>query len=316
MADKPFLMNQWYVVARPAEVTRTPLARRICGVPLVLYRTEAGTAVALDDRCPHRKYPLSRGQLIGDDIECGYHGLRFAGGDGRCTLIPAQNEIPRGFGVRAYPLVERNQLIYAFMGDPAKADPADVPDFFENDEPTWKPMPDYLRIEANWQLVVDNLLDLTHLTFVHKTTLASRGIQENPLVVTVDGDKVRARREMHNVEPAPIFRTMRDFKGNIDRFQNITFHLPSHVHIRVEATPAGTKDDPDLVHHVVLNHLTPETERTTHYFWSITRRIRVDDNELSTRLHRMNKMAFDEDVGVLRDQQSLCDTDKIGRAHV
>ena len=86
-------------------------------------------------------------------------------------------------------------------------------------------------------------------------------------------------------------------------------HLPSHVHIRVEATPAGTKDDPDLVHHVVLNHLTPETERTTHYFWSITRRIRVDDNELSTRLHRMNKMAFDEDVGVLRDQQTMFDTD-------
>ena len=120
----------------------------------------------------------------------------------------------------------------------------------------------------------------------------------------IDWEAFRREFELNNQDEDTLKLT-----GRIDRFQNITFHLPSHVHIRVEATPAGTKDDPDLVHHVVLNHLTPETEKTTHYFWSITRRIRVDDNELSTRLHRMNKMAFDEDVGVLRDQQSLCDTD-------
>ncbi len=308
MPERPFLMDQWYVCARKAELTRAPLARRICGVPLVFFRREDGSAVALDERCPHRKYPLSKGQLIGDDIECPYHGIRF-GADGGCTLIPAQAEIPRGFGTRAFPLVEKSALVFVWMGDPALADAALVPDFFENDSPDWKPMSDYLRIEANWQLVVDNLLDLTHLTFVHKTTLASSGIQENPLIVAVEGDSVRARREMHNVEPAPIFRTMREFKGNIDRFQNITFCLPSHVHIKVEATPAGVNDDPDRAHHVVLNHLTPETERSTHYFWSITRRIRIDDDEISERLHRLNKMAFDEDVDVLRRQQEMVDMD-------
>jgi vanillate O-demethylase monooxygenase subunit len=244
--------------------------------------------------------------LQGDDVECGYHGLRF-GPTGACTLIPAQKTIPHGFGVRAYPSLERNGLIHVWMGSEAKADASLIPDFIENDGPGWGAVQDYLHIDANWQLIVDNLLDLTHLTFVHKTTLASSGIQENPLKVTVDGGRVQARREMHDVEPAPIFTTMRRFDGNIDRFQNITFLAPCHVHIRLEACPTGATDDPDLVHHVVLNHLTPETERTTHYFWSVSRRMRLDDPKVSDILHRMNRTAFEEDVTVLRLQQKMID---------
>jgi phenylpropionate dioxygenase-like ring-hydroxylating dioxygenase large terminal subunit len=303
-----FLMNQWYVAARPAEITHKPFTRMICGVPLVFWRRRDGSIAALDDRCPHRKYPLSRGRLAGDEIECGYHGLRFSGA-GPCTLIPAQEVVPEGFVARAYRVVEKSSLVHIFMGDPAKADASLIPDFFENDGRGWRSMPDYLHLDCNWQLIVDNLLDLTHLTFVHKTTLASPGIQENPLVVTVEGDTVRARREMRNVEPAPIFHTMRKFEGNIDRFQNITFLPPSHVHIRLEATPTGVQNDPDLVHHVVLNHMTPETERTTHYFWSISHRIRADDPRISDLLHRMNKTAFDEDVSILREQQRMVDSD-------
>ena len=311
MAEKPFLLNQWYVCARSPEVVRDALARRICGVPLVFYRRRDGGIAALDDRCPHRKYPLSQGVIHGDEIECGYHGIRF-GADGRCASIPAQDGVPNGFATRAFLVVEKNELVYVWMGDAAKADPALVPDFPENSAADWAPARDYLRIEANWQLILDNLLDLTHLTFVHKTTLASPGIQENPLVVTVEGDKVRARREMPNVPPAPIFKTIREFKGNIDRYQNITFMPPNHVHIKVEATPAGSLDDPDRVHHVVMNHLTPETERTTHYFWSISRRMRVDEPAMTELLGGLNRMAFEEDAVILRRQQQMIDADPDG----
>ena len=282
--------------------------RMICGTPLAMYRGADGVVHALNDRCPHRKFALSQGRLVGDDIECGYHGIRFSG-DGACTLIPAQADIPEGFGVRAYPTTEKNGLVYVWMGDAAKADLTLIPDFFENVEGEWAPATDYLLVDANWQLIIDNLLDLTHLTFVHKTTLASSGIQENPLVVTVEGDIVRARREMHNVEPAPIFNTIRQFHGNIDRFQNISFIPPNHVHIRLEASPAGAANDPDLVHHVVLNHLTPETEKTTHYFWTISRRLRVTDAALTDLLHRMNRTAFEEDAIILRHQQRMMDGD-------
>lgn len=311
MTAKPFLLNQWYVCARVGDITHRPLVRTICGAPIVFWRKADGGVAALDDRCPHRLYPLSHGSLHGDIIECGYHGIRF-GADGRCAHIPAQKEIPDGFRARAYPVVERNELVYIWPGDVAKADASLIPDFPENSAPDWAPARDYMRIEANWQLVLDNLLDLTHLTFVHKTTLASSGIQENPLAVTVEGDVVRARREMLNVEPAPIFRTLRHFEGNIDRYQNITFLPPNHVHIRVEAKPAGVAHDPDLVHHVVLNHLTPETERTTHYFWSISRRMKIRDPSMTDILGRMNRHAFEEDAHILRRQQAMVDADPNG----
>ena len=308
---RSFPLQQWYVAAISAEVSRTPLARTICGEPLVLFRRQDGTPAAIDDRCPHRNYPLSSGELVGDEIECGYHGLRFNGA-GKCTHMPAQKDIPARFGVRGYPLAEKRGLVFVWMGDAARADSTLVPDFIENDGPGWAARGAHRHIEANYQLVVDNLLDLTHLTFVHKTTLAGPGIQENPLEVTTDGDRVTARRVMRNVDPAPIFRTLRTFDGRIDRYQNITFLSPSHVYIKIEATPPGRDDDPDRIHHVVLNHLTPETERTTHYFWSICRRMRIDDTDAGETLFKLNRAAFEEDAVVLARQQAMIDRSAAG----
>lgn len=311
MTLRPFPIQQWYVAAKSKEVGRTPLGRTICCEPLVMFRRQDGTVAVLDDRCAHRQYPLSRGELIGDEIQCGYHGIRF-NGKGACTLIPAQPEIPRGFGVRSFPAVERSGLVHVWMGDPARADPAGIPEFAETVAPGWAAVDGYRRVEAAHLLVIDNLLDLTHLTFVHPTTLAGPGIQENPLAVTVEGERVQARRVMLNVDPAPIFRTMREFGGKIDRYQNITFLPPNHVHIRIEATPPGATDDPDRVHHVVLNHLTPETERTTHYFWSVARRMKLDDADVSRRMYEMNRAAFEEDADVLKHQQQMIDRNPAG----
>ena len=308
MTTPSFPLQQWYVAAFGSEVGRTPLARTVCKEPLVMFRRRDNSVAVLDDRCPHRFYQLSRGRLVDDDIECGYHGLRFDG-MGACTHIPAQKQIPAGFGVRSFPAAERSGLVYVWMGEPVRADRSLIPDFPENGGAAWAASGALRHVEANYQLVVDNLLDLTHLTFVHKTTLAGPGIQENPLDVRVDGERVIARREMRGVDPAPIFRTLRHFPDKIDRYQNITFIPPSHVHIRIEATPAGANDDPDLVHHVVLNHLTPETERTTHYFWSICRRMRIDDAAIGQRLFEMNRAAFDEDAEVLKHQQAMIDRD-------
>jgi phenylpropionate dioxygenase-like ring-hydroxylating dioxygenase large terminal subunit len=312
MTIPSFPLHQWYVAAFGIEVGRTPLARTVCNEPLVMFRRRDNSVAVLDDRCPHRFYQLSKGQLVDDDIQCGYHGLQFDG-TGACTRIPAQKAVPARFGVRSFPVQEHSGLIYVWMGDAARADASLIPDFPENVGSGWAASSAHRHVEANYQLVVDNLLDLTHLTFVHKTTLAGPGIQENPLEVHVDGDRVIARREMRGVDPAPIFRTLRTFPGKIDRFQNLTFIPPNHVHIRIEASSAGANDDPDLVHHVVLNHLTPETERTTHYFWSLCRRMRIDDVAIGERLFEMNRAAFEEDIVVLKHQQTMIDHDP-GRA--
>jgi phenylpropionate dioxygenase-like ring-hydroxylating dioxygenase large terminal subunit len=307
----PFLKRQWYVAARSDEVADRPLGRRICDEPMVFFRDADSRAAALGDRCPHRKYPLSAGEIIGGEIRCGYHGLHFDG-TGACTLIPSQAAIPRGLRARSYAVQERHGLLFVWMGDPATADPALVPDFHENDAPGWVAVHGYHYVAAHYQLLVDNLLDLTHLPVVHKTTLAGPGIMENPLEVEVAGDSIHTRRNMLNVDPAPIHRTVRRFAGKIDR-RTVTRYLPpSYVHINAFADAAGTNENPTVPHHVIINSLTPETERSTHYFWSIARCEATGDASVSRTLYDMSRIAFDEDAAILAAQQRMIEEDRTG----
>jgi len=127
--------NCWYVAAWDHEIKRLTLNRRILlGEAVVLYRTSDGAPAALEDRCCHRHAPLSHGRLKRDEIECAYHGLRFAP-DGRCTHIPSQDSIPASACVRSYPVVERYHWLWIWMGDPALADDSLIPDFGVMDDP-------------------------------------------------------------------------------------------------------------------------------------------------------------------------------------
>ena len=156
-----FLRNYWYVAATDAEIERKPLGRIILGEPIVFYRLEDGTPVALEDRCAHRHLPLSMGKLVGDTLQCHYHGLRYDQ-TGTCVRVPGQDLIPRSARVRSYPVVERYHWLWIWMGDPALADPDKITDFHWLDDPNWGAKGQYLHVKGNWQLVVDNLLDLTH----------------------------------------------------------------------------------------------------------------------------------------------------------
>jgi vanillate O-demethylase monooxygenase subunit len=306
-----FPTNQWYVAARSDEVAGAPFGRMICGEPIALFRRRDGSIAALEDRCPHRKYALSKGAVIGDEIQCGYHGLQFDG-TGACTRIPSQTTIPRGFGTGAYAVVEKHALIFVWLGDAAKADPALLPDWSINAKPGWSAVHGYHYVKSNYQLLIDNLLDLTHLAIVHKTTLAGPGLMENPLEVETDGDAVRARRMMRNVDPTPLHRAVKGLSGKIDRSHLTEFFAPAYVGVWVWAAPVGSNDkDP---HHVVLNSLTPETERSTHYFWSVARCFALDDQRITKILHDMNKIAFDEDQAILEEQQRMIDGDRSGAA--
>jgi phenylpropionate dioxygenase-like ring-hydroxylating dioxygenase large terminal subunit len=176
-----FLKNYWYVAALADEVRERPLGRTLLGEPVVLFRTADGAPHAFEDRCPHRQLPLSMGKVIGDVLQCHYHGLRFDG-SGQCVRVPGQDHIPAKARVRTYPVVERYRWIWVFMGDPALADPAQICDFHWLQDPDWGAKPAYLHVEANWQLVVDNLLDLTHLAFVHETTIGNMALVEHAAV--------------------------------------------------------------------------------------------------------------------------------------
>jgi phenylpropionate dioxygenase-like ring-hydroxylating dioxygenase large terminal subunit len=306
-----FLRNYWYVAATDTEIGREPISRVILGEPIVFFRNEQGTPIAFEDRCPHRHLPLSMGKLVGDDLQCRYHGLRF-GTDGRCVRIPGQDHIPQAAKVRTYPVVERYHWIWIWMGDPALADPSTITDFHWLDDAGWGAKTSYLHVKANWQLVVDNLLDLTHLAFVHETTIGNLALAEHAKVnVTRAPNNVVVTRWIIDQDPPPTFKKVGGFTGNVDRWQIIDFVPPAFLRLDVGATPTGT-GAPDGkrvggINMRNLNAITPETESTSHYFWGQAHDFDVKNPETTNKIFEQIRTAFLEDVDVFSGQQRNLD---------
>ena len=164
---RTFPLNAWYVAAWSHEVgRREPLARTVCNKRMVLWRKADASIAALEDACWHRLLPLSMGSLEGDDVVCRYHGLAFDG-KGQCTRMPSQDTLNPAARVRSYPVVDRYRFVWVWPGDPALADPALVPDLHWNDDPEWAGDGKTLFAKCDYRLFVDNLMDLTHESFVH-----------------------------------------------------------------------------------------------------------------------------------------------------
>lgn len=272
-----FLRNMWYVAAFSADVKPGKcLARVFLNEPVVLFRTESGTISALMDRCSHRAMPLSKGHVDGDIIRCPYHGLEF-GATGACSRIPGQDRIPPAANVRSYPVHERDALIWIWMGDPEKADPTKIISNSEHVDPSWSWRPYTMHVKSNWQLLVDNILDLTHVAYIHANTIGG-----NPQThfsadtsVQFDGEKVRLLRKMPDSVPPQTYIAAGGFKGNVDRWQMVDYQPGTGNVLRVNAGACevgtgayeGRRDNGFQLLNV--HGVTPETETTTHYIWTI-----------------------------------------------
>jgi phenylpropionate dioxygenase-like ring-hydroxylating dioxygenase large terminal subunit len=305
-AEPDFPLNAWYAAAWDVEVTGALFARTICGQELVLYRTEAGRAVALQDACWHRLYPLSRGRLSGDRVTCGYHGLQFDT-EGRCVFMPAQDTINPSAAVRGYPVVERHRLIWVWPGDPAKADPGLVPDLHWTEDPEWTADGRVIHARCNYKLVLDNLMDLTHETYVHSTSIGNEHVTAAPFDVRHGDDFVTVTRWMLDSEPPPTWAEKLGKPGNVDRWQVIGFQAPATIVIDVGVAPAGSGapqgDRSAGVRNMVLNTLTPERDNTCHYFWGVARDYNLADQALTHRDREGVTGVFGEDEAVLAAQQ-------------
>jgi phenylpropionate dioxygenase-like ring-hydroxylating dioxygenase large terminal subunit len=307
------LRNAWYIGAWADELGDKPLARRICGDPVVLFRDGSGKAAALADRCCHRAAPLHLGSLVEAGIRCGYHGLVFDA-TGRCVAIPGQKLIPQDAQVRSYPAVERDQLVWLWMGDPALADPAKIVDFpYHNDTAHWPNKHAVYPIKGNYMLMVDNLMDLTHLGYLHARTVGG-----NP-GAHVEADMKTARtstglkftRWMRNSLPPPSYVKAAGFQGRVDRCQEFEFVAPNTILQWTGATDAGTAtDNPqrDFRFQFRLFHgLTPETETSCLYFWSAANGYRQNDPEATEQLYREIAPTFLEDKEMVEAQQRRLD---------
>jgi vanillate O-demethylase monooxygenase subunit len=309
-----FLRNAWYVAAWDSELGEKPLGRTFLGEQVVLYRRADGTAVALADRCCHRGLPLALGRVEGDCLRCGYHGLVFDP-SGACVEVPGQSRIPPDASVRAYPLVERWHLVWIWMGDPARADASSIPDWWFLDHPEWKLVPGNrakpLSTRCNYEMVVDNLLDLSHLTFVHTSTIGNDEIVRFPVRTEREADRVRMTRLMPAVAPPPFYKMAGRFAGNVDRWQIVEGILPCHVDVDVGCTEVGLgamdgKRNQGTAFHSVQNP-TPETEHTCHFFYGHARRFSLDDPAMDEIYRRDFLNVFIEDVTIMEAQQRILD---------
>jgi phenylpropionate dioxygenase-like ring-hydroxylating dioxygenase large terminal subunit len=306
-----FLRNGWYAASWSKDLTTKPVARTFLNDKVVLYRGEDGTPAALEDRCCHRAAPLSIGEVVGRDLMCGYHGLKFAP-DGRCTDIPGQREIPDRARVRGYPVHEKQNVVWIWMGDPAKADPAKIEELPWLDSPEWTATPGYLHVKSSYLLLIDNLLDLTHVAYVHKKTIAGDPREATTPTRTERVENgIRNGRWMIDFVPPPLFAKAGNFTSNVDRWQHVTWKAPATVYLDVGCAKTGTgapQGDRSQGISIWSTHLvTPETETSCHYMFGFARNFKLQDEAMSKLLYEGSKTTFMEDLEVLELQQQNVD---------
>jgi phenylpropionate dioxygenase-like ring-hydroxylating dioxygenase large terminal subunit len=303
---KPFPLNAWYAACWDIDLGRSLFARTICGRRMVFYRRAEGSVTVLHDACWHRLLPLSMGKLDGDNVVCGYHGLIYEPG-GRCVFMPSQETVNPSACVRNYPCVERYRLIWVWPGDPALADPDLVPDMHWLDHPDWVSDGATIALRCDYRLVLDNLMDLTHETFVHAGSIGNAAVAEAPFAVDHTDTTVNVTRWMTGIEPPPFWRKQLGKDGPVDRWQIIKYQAPSTIAIDVGVAVAGTGaptgDRSQGVNNFVCNTITPETDSTCFYFWAFPRNYRLQEHRLTVEQKRGVAEVFRQDEAVLEAQQ-------------
>jgi vanillate O-demethylase monooxygenase subunit len=305
-----FLKNTWYVACMPDDFQDKPLGRKICGESMVFYRGAKGQAFALEDFCPHRGAPLSLGFVKDGNLVCGYHGLEM-GCEGKTIAMPGQRV--RGFpAIRSFPVVERYGFVWVWPGQVDKASEDLIPKFEFFDNPAWAYGGGLYHIACDYRLMVDNLMDLTHETYVHASTIGQKEIDEVPCVTKTEGDHVTTSRFMENISAPPFWKMA--LRGNkladdvpVDRWQICHFTPPSHVMIEVGVAHAGHGGyhAPDHVkaYSVVVDFITPETETSIWYFWGMARKFQPQDTALTASIREGQGKIFSEDLQMLELQQ-------------
>lgn len=326
MAECNFVIDTWYVAAEPEELVNGPCSRKILNNQIAIFKTESGKLVAVEDRCPHRYAPLSKGRIEGEVIRCGYHGACFDS-QGRTVSIPGQENIPDSNLLRSYPLVEKYGYIWIWMGNPAKADNGEtIPEgFYMGDDPSWASRKEkILSLNAYYELINDNLLDITHAEWVHGSTLGgnimrlwrtrTKGLPNsnfNGAYYQTDNKTIKYGLHANNGSAPPAFSKGLALKyGQTEWPDPIDFHLDvqwwyaSSFVFDVKTKPAGSPYT-DGVRQVSLNALTPETNTTTHYFYTVLHNYDIDNKDVTDYWTKGVSHAFSEDEVMIGAQQKV-----------
>jgi vanillate O-demethylase monooxygenase subunit len=313
-----WVRNAWYVAAWTHELAAGRiLARSIIDEPLAIYRTRAGTPVVFEDRCCHRFAPLSMGRVEQDDLRCMYHGLKFAP-DGRCVEIPGQKLIPQSACVRRYPAVESGAWLWVWMGDAEQADATLIPPSIELGDPGYRLKAGQLDYAADYQLIDDNLLDLSHLSYAHEKTLgrgAPQWADERPRISPLQRG-VRVQRWLRNQQRGYLSRD-----ETFDIWNSYDFLVPGIFLMRTSVYPVGTADrlnnqppaEPPLFLRCDEQAVTPVTARTSRYFYAAGARSSDVGPEQVDKIFEVVEAAFQEDKAIIEAQQIVIDREPTRR---
>ena len=302
-----YLRNCWYVAGWSKDFDRVLKAEKFLNENIVIYRKKDGSPAALENACPHRKLPLSKGTLADDNIICAYHGLTF-NSEGQCTDSPTQRGMtPRRAVVKSYPVVDRYRLLWIWMGDPKLADPELIFPIDNFDNPNWGCTDGgVLDIKCNYLWVCDNLLDPSHVAWVHVTSFAGAGTDDEPLEIKKTDRGVVVSRWINGNMPSPYYADLVKFDGNCDRLQHYEMCLPAIALNKSIYTPEGTGGPgkpyvENTYVNISYNFMTPIDEDNTRYFWFQHRNTDPNNKKISEKMNAGAMMAFEEDRAVLED---------------
>jgi len=296
-----FLHNAWYAAAWSREIGAAPFARTLLGKPVVLFRRTDGQVAALDDRCPHRFVPLSRGKLEGDILRCSYHGLCFES-DGTCVDKRAAGQLKAATRLRTYPIEERYGLVWIWMGE-RRADPATIPDFSFQIDASRHQIAGVTPLAANYTLEIDNLLDLSHLDHLHPGGPSNGHLTDGVYKASQDGLTVHSNWWNPDCATPPFFMLYTAGETRVDQWAETRWDPPGSIYIRTGVTKRGAPREAG--YEIDQGHfITPETATTTHYFWSLAFPNRGEPPEFVAAVEGAVRITFDdEDRPMLEAQQ-------------
>jgi phenylpropionate dioxygenase-like ring-hydroxylating dioxygenase large terminal subunit len=304
-----FLKNGWYCAGWMHELDAGPIARRMLDEPVLVFRAADGAAVAVQGRCPHRFAPLHRGTIAGDTITCPYHGLVFDKA-GQCIHNPhGDGELPKNADLRNYPVVENQGVVWVWLGDPTLAASTPVVDTGFAVDPGYATAFGYLSVDAHYQLIIDNLLDLTHPAILHVNSISSPEYM---------GEKMqhRFRQEGTVIHSDYLFKDVAASPGLAplwgDRRSDVrammALYPPSNLMLDFRMNEVDGPMDEGLFM-PTAHLLVPESETRTHYFYAMGRNAQIDDHGLNAIIAEVARKAFaEEDEPMIRGCQEMMGT--------
>jgi phenylpropionate dioxygenase-like ring-hydroxylating dioxygenase large terminal subunit len=296
-------LNCWYVVATSEEAGRGLLARTVLGQPVVVYRLQSGQVAALEDRCPHRSLPFSYGTLAGDEVVCGYHGMTF-GADGRCLRVPSQEHVPFGARARSFPVRDEPPFVWIWLGHPATSTLSDPPALPWLADSGWDTFGETMQVDANYLLLHENALDLTHFPHVHpEYSPAPYLAVPPPLDIAVSETSVSYQREFppSRLVDWQVQTTGLAHDGDYAQRESGEFVSPG-LHLDRMHIMAGRSYDK-----ILTRAFTPVTARSTAVYWQVSRNYLAGQPDISERLRAVHRATLLADKRLLEAIQARAD---------